>query len=159
MKRTMAKLLAIALTASMLLSACSSGTTSSETSDNNSTSTESTTSESTEGETETAANENQIKDLVIPRLATRELQTFNILYSQMAADFENLCNLTDPLLEVTPSGELASCMAEEWGTEDGGLTWTFHLREGAKWVDMNGNEMADVTARDFATGLEWVLNF
>ncbi len=155
----MAKLLAIALTASMLLSACSSGTTSSETSDNNSTSTESTTSESTEGETETAANENQIKDLVIPRLATRELQTFNILYSQMAADFENLCNLTDPLLEVTPTGELAPCMAEEWGTEDGGLTWTFNIRDGVKWVDMNANEMADFSAQDFATGLEWVLNF
>ena len=159
MKRTMAKLLAIALTASMLLSACSSGTTSSETSDNNSTSTESTTSESTEGETETAASENQIKDLVIPRLSTRELQTFNILYSQMASDFENLCNLTEPLLEVTPTGELAPCMAEEWGTEDGGLTWTFNIRDGVKWVDMNANEMADFSAQDFATGLEWVLNF
>ena len=159
MKRTMAKLLAIALTASMLLSACSSGTTSSETSENNSTSTESTTSESTEGETETAASENQIKDLVIPRLSTRELQTFNILYSQMAADFENLCNLTEPLLEVTPTGELAPCMAEEWGTEDGGLTWTFNIRDGVKWVDMNANEMADFSAQDFATGLEWVLNF
>ncbi len=159
MKRTMAKLLAIALTASMLLSACSSGTTSSETSENNSTSTESTTSESTEGETETAASENQIKDLVIPRLSTRELQTFNILYSQMASDFENLCNLTEPLLEVTPTGELAPCMAEEWGTEDGGLTWTFNIRDGVKWVDMNANEMADFSAQDFATGLEWVLNF
>ena len=25
-------------------------------------------------------------------------------------------------------------------TEDNGLTWTFHLRKGVKWVDQNGNE-------------------
>ena len=163
MKKTLTKLLAVAMTASVLLSACSSGTTTTENEGGESTNTgnEGTTTEESgsETETETASTGEEIKDLVIPRLSTRELQTFNILYSQMAPDFENLCNLTDPLLEVTPSGELAPCMAEEWGSEDGGLTWTFHLREGVKWVDMNGNEMADVTARDFATGLEWVLNF
>ena len=163
MKKTLTKLLAVAMTASVLLSACSSGTTTTENEGGESTNTgsEGTTTEESgsETETETASTGEEIKDLVIPRLSTRELQTFNILYSQMEPDFENLCNLTDPLLEVTPSGELAPCMAEEWGSEDGGLTWTFHLREGVKWVDMNGNEMADVTARDFATGLEWVLNF
>ena len=163
MKKTLTKLLAVAMTASVLLSACSSGTTTTENEGGESTNTgsEGTTTEESgsETETETASTGEEIKDLVIPTLSTRELQTFNILYSQMAPDFENLCNLTDPLLEVTPSGELAPCMAEEWGSEDGGLTWTFHLREGVKWVDMNGNEMADVTARDFATGLEWVLNF
>ena len=91
--------------------------------------------------------------------ATRELQTFNILYSQLAADFENLCNLTEPLLEVDTYGALAPAIAEDWGTEDGGLTWTFNLREGVKWVDMNANEKADCISRDFATSLEWVLNF
>ncbi len=39
------------------------------------------------------------------------------------------------------------------------MTWTFHLREGVKWVDVNGNATADCTSQDFATGLEWVLNF
>ena len=77
----------------------------------------------------------------------------------MASDFENLCNLVDPLLELDPHGELAPCIAEEWGTEDGGKTWTFNLRDNSKWVDVNGEEKANVTAWDFATGLEWVLNF
>lgn len=108
--------------------------------------------ESTEGK-------HEITDLVIPKTATRELQTFNILYSQLAADFENLCNLTEPLLEVDTYGALAPAIAEDWGTEDGGLTWTFNLREGVKWVDMNANEKADCISRDFATSLEWVLNF
>ena len=87
------------------------------------------------------------------------METFNILYTQRAEDGENLTSLVDGLLESNPKGELVPCIAEEWGTEDGGLTWTFKLREGVKWVDVNGQEKADCVAQDFATGLEWVLNF
>ena len=39
------------------------------------------------------------------------------------------------------------------------MTWTFKIRQGVKWVDVNGNEKADCTAQDFAAGLEWVMNF
>ena len=164
MKKTLSRLLAIAMTASLVLSGCggTGGSTSTEegtSTEGNTTSTEGNTT-STEGEaTAEAGSENEIKDLVIPRQSTRELQTFNVLYSQMASDFENLCNLVDPLLELDPHGELAPCIAEEWGTEDGGKTWTFNLRDNSKWVDVNGEEKANVTAWDFATGLEWVLNF
>lgn len=56
----------------------------------------------------------------------------------------------DGLLESNPKGELVPCIAEEWGSEDGGLTWTFKLRDNAKWVDVNGNEKANVVANDFA---------
>ena len=56
-------------------------------------------------------------------------------------------------------GKLVPGIAEEWGTEDGGLTWTFKIRQGVKWVDVNGNEKAECTAKDFAAGLEWVMNF
>ena len=63
------------------------------------------------------------------------------------------------MLEVDPQGKLVPCIAKEWGTEDKGLTWTFKLRDGVKWVNVNGEEMADCNAQDFATGLEWVLNF
>ena len=151
MKKTLSRLLALALTAAMVLTGCSSG---GDTGSNGETGSEGESSASTSDTSEDA-----IKDLYIPRLAQRELQTFNILYTQRAEDGENLTSLVDGLLESNPKGELVPCIAEEWGSEDGGLTWTFHLREGVKWVDMNGNEMADVTARDFATGLEWVLNF
>ena len=46
----------------------------------------------TEGENPEAQQQEgkEIKDLVIPKVATRELETFNILYSQLASDFENL---------------------------------------------------------------------
>ena len=110
-------------------------------------------------ETKEEAKAEEITDLVLPVLATRELETFDILYSQSFSDFENLTNLTDPLLEVDTHGKLVPCIADEWGTEDNGLNWTFHIREGVKWVDVNAQEKADVTSYDFATGMEWVLNY
>lgn len=101
----------------------------------------------------------EIKDLVIPKVLTKEIEGFNILCTQKGEDFETLTNLTDGLLEVNNAGELLPAIAEKWETTDNGLTWTFHIREGVKWVDVNGNEMADCNAQDFATGLEWILNF
>ena len=163
MKKRVSKLLALALTATMLLSAC--GNTSGETAqpekaEEGKESTEQTTEKTEEGKKDKAeASADEIKDLVIARLATREIERFNILYSQTFSDFENLTNLTDPLLEVDTHGKLVACLADEWGTEDNGLNWKFHIRDGVKWVDMNANEKADVTSYDFATGMEWVLNF
>ena len=145
MKKTVSKLLALAMAASLVLSGCGGSGSSNGTTEN--------------GDATSASSENEVKDLIIPRVASRELETFNILYSQRLEDTENLTNLVDGLLESDTKGELVPCIAEEWGTEDGGLTWTFKLREGVKWVDMNGQEKADCNAQDFATGLEWVLNF
>ena len=85
MKKTLSRLLALALTAAMVLTGCSSG---GDTGSNGETGSEGDSSASTSDTSEDA-----IKDLYIPRLAQRELQTFNILYSQLAADFENLCSV------------------------------------------------------------------
>ena len=144
MKKTVSKLLALALTAVLVLTGCG-GTNSG--------------SGNEGGDASGEASANEITDPVLGILASRELETFNWLYSQRAEDFENLTNLVDGLLEADHEGKLAPAIAEEWGTEDGGLTWTFNIREGVKWVNMNGEEMADCNAQDFATGLEWVLNF
>ena len=161
MKKTVSRLLALALTAALVLTGCGGGTTTEEPADTseNTGTTEST--ETTEGETAESnePGENEITDLVIPKTLTRELETFNWLYSQRAEDSENLTQLVDGLLEANPEGTLSPGIAEEWGSEDGGKTWTFKLREGVKWVDVNGNEKAECNAWDFATGLEWVLNF
>ena len=166
MKKTVSKLLALALASSLVLSGCGS-------SNNASTSTGDTTSAPTQAQggattsgdtqaptTQAAGNEGEpIKNLVITKVLTRELETFNILHSQRAEDYENLTNLTDGLLEVDNYGRLVPSIAEDWGTEDGGLTWTFKIRQGVQWVDVNGNPKADCTAKDFATGLEFVLNY
>lgn len=100
----------------------------------------------------------ELTDLVTWETQAREMETQNILYSQNASDLNVLCNLVEGLLEVDNYGKLAPGIAEKWETNDNGLTWTFHLRKGVKWVDVDGNEKADCTAQDFLTGLEWVLN-
>ena len=163
-EKTASRLLALALTASLVLSGCSSSSgtqeqTGTESETGSSTETTETTG-SAETETETAQTEHEpITDLVLAKVSSSELATFNLLNSETSADTQYLTNIWDGLLEVNNYGELVPCIAEEWSTEDGGLTWTFNLRDNATWVDVNGNEMAQVTAQDFLTGMEWVLNF
>lgn len=165
MKKTYQKLVALAMAATLALSGCGSsgtGTSTPTTAPSGGDTTQTTTAAPADNTTKAPEAEKpaeEIKDLVMSKLATRELETFVSLHSQRAEDGENLVNLTDPLLEVDNYGRMIPCIAKEWGTEDGGLTWTFKLREGVKWVDVNGNEKADCTATDFATGLEFVLNF
>ena len=156
MKKTLSKLLALALTASLVLSGCGGNA---EGGNNEANSQGGQANAEGSDKKEEASSKDEIKDLYIARNAVRELETFNILYTQRLEDSENLTSLVDGLLESNPKGELVPCIAEEWGSEDGGLTWTFKVREGVKWVDVNGNEKADCNAQDFATGLEWVLNF
>lgn len=112
MKKTVSKLFALLLASSVVLSGCNSSTgeTSGEKTDGESTTAQ---NEQTESEQDAQSSADEITDLVIPKVATRELETFNILHSQLASDFENLCNLTEPLLEVDTYGELSPALAEE----------------------------------------------
>lgn len=141
MKRR-AKLLAFALAAVMCLTACGGGAGSK--------------NESGSGDENKAAG---LTDLYTFETANREMENVFILNTEMANDLNVLCNTNEGLLETNNKGQLVPAIAEKWGTEDGGLTWTFNLRKGVKWVDQQGNEKADCTAQDFITGLEWVMNF
>jgi len=100
-----------------------------------------------------------IKDLVTYETANRELEGWMIQNTEKAQDLNVLCNAYSGLLEVNNRGQLQPAVATEWGTEDGGLTWTFKLRDDVTWVDVDGNYMADCTAKDWLTALEWILNF
>lgn len=151
MKKKLSRLLALALAAALTLSGCSSGTTEEAES--------SAEAPSSAAQEEQETQENEIKDLVIYKSPSGELSTFNILYAQNGSDFSQLTNLMDPLLEINNHNQVIPCIAEEYGTNDNGLTWTFKIREGVKWVNMNGNEMADLTAQDFLTAMEWTFNF
>lgn len=106
-----------------------------------------------------ASNPNNITDLVVYQTAAGEVDTWNILYTQSANVGGVLGNLVDPLLMTDPHGNIVPCLAESYETSEDGLTWTFHLREGATWVDYEGNYMADVKASDWVYALEWVFNF
>ena len=152
MSKQFTKMLALGLAAMMVLSGC--GGTSTETK-----TPEESTAEKAEQEQTGVETTRELKEVVIPKIATSELTTFNFLHTQNGDDGVVLYNLWDGLLTSNSRGQIVAAIADEWGTEDGGLTWKFHLRDGVKWVDVNANEKADCTADDFATGLEWVLNF
>ena len=109
--------------------------------------------------TATSAMADEIPELYTYELASREVETFNVLHSQLATDFEVLSNLYDGLVSVDTKGEVCPAIATSWETDDNGVTWTFHLRDDVTWVDVNGNEKAKFTSADFVTGLEWVLNY
>ena len=169
MKKSMSRVLALALASALVLSGCGSApaeekpeekeeetTTQTEEKKDDTQSKE----KKPEDKAEASAEKEEITDLVLSRVSTLELENFNILNTQETSrDGNYLTNLVDGLLEVDSFGRLVPSIAKEWKTEDGGLTWTFNLRDNAKWVDVNGNEKAACNAHDFATGLEWVLNF
>lgn len=56
------------------------------------------------------------------------------------------------LLEYDCEGTSQPALAESYDVSDDGLTYTFHLRKGASWVDSQGRKIADVTADDFVAG-------
>ena len=89
----------------------------------------------------------------------REVETWNIHYSQAAQDLNVLNNLTDGLLTNDNHGNLKLNAAKSYESPDGGKTWVFTLNEGMTWFDKDGDVQADVVASDWATGLEWVLNY
>ena len=99
----------------------------------------------------------EIKNLVLTD--TGELTTLFRPHAEGATEDHIIRNLVVNLLEFDNHGKLQPSAAESWGTEDGGQTWTFHLRDDVTWVDVNGNYKADVVADDWATTLEWILNY
>ena len=156
MKKTGAKILALMLAAAMMLGGCAGGTQKPE-SDNKEAPTQTTEQEQNKGTDKKEHKE--LKTVTLGKLASRELETFNYLQSQRAEDGENLTNLWEGLLTTNYKGQFLPQLATEWGTEDEGLTWTFKLRDDVTWVDVNGEIQAPCNGDDFATGLEWVLNF
>ena len=101
----------------------------------------------------------ELKNLNTYETKARELETWNIHYSQAAADLNVLCNLIDGLLTNDNHGNLKANAAKSYESPDGGKTWVFTLNDGMTWFNKDGEEQADVLASDWATGLEWVLNY
>ena len=94
---------------------------------------------------------------VYTSLYASEVTTLNYLIASNAWDQTVGANVIDTLVEYNNVGEIIPSLAESWSTSDDGLTWTFTLREGLKWVDYAGNEVADLTASDFVAAIKYVL--
>ncbi len=105
------------------------------------------------------ASADEIKNFKDYQTQASEMETFCYHYSQAAVDLNVLSNCYEHLLTNDAKGSLIGAAAKEWSTPDGGQTWTFKLNEDIVWVDYTGEYMADCTAEDWLTGLEWVLNY
>ena len=88
----------------------------------------------------------------------RELEKWNVLYSQNASDFNVLTNLVDGLLSADCYGKPVAAIASSWEHNEDASVWTFHLRDDVDWCDVNGTVTGHITSKDFLVGLEWVLN-
>ena len=80
------------------------------------------------------------------------LQTYSNEFSIDRHIFDNLVKLSPEDNSIVPAA------AESWESSEDGLTWTFHLRPGMKWVNSAGEVVADVTAKDFVFGWSELLN-
>jgi len=80
------------------------------------------------------------------------LQTYSNEFSIDRHIFDNLVKLSPEDNSIVPGA------AESWESSEDGLTWTFHLRPGMKWVNSAGEVVGDVTAKDFVFGWSELLN-
>ena len=51
-------------------------------------------------------------------------------------------------------GNLIPSLAKDWTVSKDGLTYTYKLRKGVKWMTSEGEEYGEVKAQDFVTGLK-----
>ena len=103
----------------------------------------------------TAAAENA-EPSVYRTLYSSEVTTLNYLTSGSTNDWSIGANVVDSLIEYDKYGNVIPSLAESWESNDDMTEWTFHIRKGVKWVDKNGNEVADVTANDWVTTAQYV---
>lgn len=85
-------------------------------------------------------------------------QTWDALTTSMAADSEAIVNTFDGLIEYNSENVLVGALAESWEVSEDGLNWTFHIRQGQKWADSQGRELAEITAHDFVAGMQHMLD-
>lgn len=89
---------------------------------------------------------------------TSEPQTWDALATSKEADTEMIIQCLDLLMRYDSEGMQQPALAESYEVSEDGSVYTFHLREGVKWVDMQGREVADVTADDFVAGMQHALD-
>ena len=99
-----------------------------------------------------------LKEFISFESGNRELESWNMLYTQKAEDANVVTNLWDGLLSFDRYGKVVPAIASSWEHNEDATVWTFHLRDDVDWVDCNGEVKAHLTSKDFLVGFEWVMN-
>lgn len=91
------------------------------------------------------------------KLYDSEFSTLNYLKTSTILEMYVGANTVDTLVEYDNKGQLKEGLATKWEYDESTTTWTFTLRNDAKWVDCTGKEVAAVTAQDFVDALKYQL--
>ena len=89
---------------------------------------------------------------------TSDPSNWDVLATSKAVDSEALVNTYDGLYEYDMENRLMPALAESYTVSEDGLTYTFKIRQGLKWVDSQGREVADVKADDFVAGMQHMMD-
>ncbi|MCR5113358.1 MAG: hypothetical protein K6A63_05410 [Acholeplasmatales bacterium] len=82
-------------------------------------------------------------------------KTFDITNTYRASDYDTIAALTETLIRYDAAGNTIPGMAESWTVSDDGLTYTFNIRQGVKWMDAaQATNYGDVTAADYVYGMQ-----
>lgn len=95
-----------------------------------------------------------------------DVQEMTYVYSDDIEDWNYLTTTShtpgmtlDTLVEYDNYGICQPCLADSWERSDDGLTWTFHIRKGVKWMTYEAKAYGeDVTANDFVTSCRYILD-
>lgn len=145
----MKKILSLLLVLTMILTACSGGTTTGPVDEPSGTD-EPTSEDVTEGG-------KYAVEQVYKTVYAEEVTTLNYLKTTTNVDMLITANLVDTLVDYNRYGVVQPALAESWEVSEDGTVWTFHLRKGVKWVDFEGNEVAETTANDFVNAAKYLL--
>ena len=85
---------------------------------------------------------------------TTDPTTLDYTVSSKSATQDLTTNIVDGLMENDKYGNLVPSLAEDWSVSKDGLTYTYKIRKGVKWMTSDGEEYAEVTAKDFVNGLK-----
>ena len=99
-----------------------------------------------------------LKEFISFESGNRELESWNMLYTQKAEDANVVTNLWDGMMSFDRYGKVVPAIASSWEHNEDATVWTFHLRDDVDWVDCNGEVKAHLTSKDFLVGFEWVMN-
>jgi len=89
-------------------------------------------------------------------LYASEVTTLNYLITTQENEMSIAANVVDCLVEYDNLGNIEPALALEWSSNEDATVWTFQLRQGVKWVDKDGKEVAEVTAHDFVNSARYV---
>ncbi|MEW6855194.1 ABC transporter substrate-binding protein, partial [Streptococcus iniae] len=85
---------------------------------------------------------------------TSDPDTLDYLVSGRSSTTEITQQGIDGLMEYDRFGNVIPSLAKDWTVSKDGLTYTYKLRDDVKWYTADGEEYANVTAKDFVAGIK-----